>query len=400
MLLDQSSNSRENSQSLHILMTTNRFWPLVGGAEEQARKLGKELVARDHRVTYVTARFPELEKHEQIDGIHVYRLPFPRERFMGKYIAHPIFFLSFLIFLLRNRKQFDVFHSHGVFSIHPTFAIVLAGKILGKPTVVKYASLFEKERARSAFLGALLYKIVNRFATMFVGNSRIVYEKLRNDCGLTKEKCVCIPNGVEIPSSVKGRGGALRRQLNLPVESEIVTCVASFGSGKNQIAAIRAWPDVLADFPSAHLVFLGDGKEFQRCVDETLELGLCQRVLFQGEVLDVRAYLEASDLFLFPSNYPEGMSNALLEAMAIGLPCAVSNIPQNTILIQNGENGLTFDPMDLDGLRNAVVRLLEDRVLAKSLGERARKTVEQSYSIEHITDRYLNLYFKLCCQIS
>ncbi|MCP4614548.1 MAG: glycosyltransferase family 4 protein [Planctomycetes bacterium] len=386
-------DSAEKFMSLRILMTTNYFWPIVGGAEEQARKLGKELVARGHQVTYVAAKFPGLEAYEEIDGIHIYRLTCaPWAKYTRKYLAQPIFLVSFLYFLLSCHRQFDVLHSHGIFSIYPSFAVVLMGRMLGKSSIVKYASLNEQDRARRAFLGNFFYEIVCKWADRFVGNSPVLYAKMTSEYGLDREKCFFIPNGVKVLRNVTKNKREIRQTLDLPLDSKIVICVSNFSPGKNQIAVVRAWPRVLADFPNIYLVFLGTGKELETCYNEASRLGIIERVLFLGKVHNVKTYLQASDIFIFPSDYPEGMSNALLEAMAVGLPCVASHIAQNMILIQDGENGLAFDPTDWRTLQVAVQRLLGDEKLAQRLGERARETVEQNYSIEHIADKYLDLY--------
>lgn len=101
-----------------------------------------------------------------------------------------------------------------------------------------------------------------------------------------------------------------------------------------------------------------------------------------------------ADIFVLPS-LAEGMSNALLEAMACGLPCLASDISANAELIQDGVNGLLFPVGDARALAKRIELLLSDRALAQGLGDAARKTVEARYTFEHVTEAYQALYLKL-----
>ena len=101
-----------------------------------------------------------------------------------------------------------------------------------------------------------------------------------------------------------------------------------------------------------------------------------------------------SDIFILPSR-AEGMSNALIEAMSCGLPCIVSNIPANTQLITNGENGLVVSLDDQEALAEAIIQLTQDEDLRQKLGQAATQTVASHYSINIIAERYLAVYEQL-----
>ena len=102
-------------------------------------------------------------------------------------------------------------------------------------------------------------------------------------------------------------------------------------------------------------------------------------------------HLQQSDIFILPSR-AEGHSNALLEAMACGLPVIVSDIPANLDVIENKRNGLTFAAGDPASLVNAVMLLLENLGLRERVGQMARQTIESQYSLSYIADRYISLY--------
>jgi glycosyltransferase involved in cell wall biosynthesis len=105
----------------------------------------------------------------------------------------------------------------------------------------------------------------------------------------------------------------------------------------------------------------------------------------------VYEHLQQADIFILPSR-AEGHSNALLEAMACGLPVIVSDIPANLDVIENNRNGLTFRTGDPASLVKAVISLLEHPELREQLGGIARQTIESQYSLSFIAERYISLY--------
>ena len=113
-----------------------------------------------------------------------------------------------------------------------------------------------------------------------------------------------------------------------------------------------------------------------------------------GVVAEVERYYRAADAFVLPSAV-EGMSNALLEAMAQGLPCIGTRISGSEELIEHGVNGLLVPRDDPSALSAALREILNDATLRRKLGRAARQTVEKSYTIESVAQCYLKLYEEL-----
>jgi glycosyltransferase involved in cell wall biosynthesis len=151
---------------------------------------------------------------------------------------------------------------------------------------------------------------------------------------------------------------------------------------------------VLSRYPDAHLVLVGSGPEETRLRRLADSLGITGRVYFAGEQREVAPYLAASDVFVLPSR-AEGLGLALMEAMSAGLPCVASRVGGIPDLIEDGQNGLLVEPEDVAGLAKALLKLLEDRELAKRLGDRARQFIFQNYNPDVIVSQYISLYRQL-----
>ncbi len=125
-------------------------------------------------------------------------------------------------------------------------------------------------------------------------------------------------------------------------------------------------------------LIIGGGRREAEMRQLAQELGLAGRVHFLGQRPDIPDLLGALDIFVLPS-HSEGVSLALLEAMAAGLPViatAVGGLPE---VVTDGVNGLLIPPQDPEALAQALARLLDDPALAKKLGENARRHVEEKF---------------------
>ena len=142
---------------------------------------------------------------------------------------------------------------------------------------------------------------------------------------------------------------------------------------------------------SVRLDLVGDGPLTDALQNQANRLGITGSVVFWGRRDDVLARLQSADIFVLPSR-AEGISNALLEAMACGLPVVVSKIPGNVDVIEHKKNGLQFAVDDPGSLTSSLLLLLDQPHLRRCLGQAGRRTVEDHYSLDHVADRYLMLY--------
>jgi len=145
---------------------------------------------------------------------------------------------------------------------------------------------------------------------------------------------------------------------------------------------------------NARLVLIGDGPERDALSDLATSFGCRDRIVFAGHREDAAALMTAFDAFVLGSEF-EGMSNSLMEAMSIGLPCIVSDIAPNRELIIDDVTGLLFPVGKSPDLAKLCAKVLTDADLANRLGEAAREHVATQHTLEKTVAAHEDLYQRL-----
>ena len=194
-----------------------------------------------------------------------------------------------------------------------------------------------------------------------------------------QNKSVVIGNPVSIPD--------LFRQLPERREKEIVS-VGRFTTEKNYPLLLKAFQKVAERANDFILKIYGKVDERLKLEKLCKELGIADKVLFMGQVDDILDRIRNASVFVL-SSISEGMPNALLEAMAIGLPVVATDCPSGgpRQLICDGENGLLVSNNDVDALASAILKIIRDDNLSRKLSENAVKIVDE-YSEEKICNQW------------
>jgi glycosyltransferase involved in cell wall biosynthesis len=208
------------------------------------------------------------------------------------------------------------------------------------------------------------------------------------------ERVTVVTNGIPIPAGrATGDRTALRRGLTGRPQARLVTFVGRLVSNKGQRGLVAMMPALLAWQPAACLVLVGDGPEREALRAEAERLGVGSNVVLTGERRDVPAILDASDVFVSASLF-EGISLALLEAMAAGLPVVARAVPGNVEVLAEGA-GLLVPGDDPESLARAVDRVLVDPALAAALSLEARRRVEERYAMGRVVAQVSDIYDEL-----
>lgn len=184
-----------------------------------------------------------------------------------------------------------------------------------------------------------------------------------------RKKASVIYNPMVMSDDFRGKA------LATPKEDVIVS-VGRLVKAKNHEMLIRAFNGVLKEFSSYELHIYGTGDNKEALSQYIQELGLSDKVKLLGSVQDVWNRLVSARVYAFSSNY-EGMPNALIEAMCLGLPCVTTKVSGAVDLIENGKNGILVEVGDENGLREGMLSLLRDEKMALYLGENATALYEK-----------------------
>ena len=182
-----------------------------------------------------------------------------------------------------------------------------------------------------------------------------------------------------------------RKELGLPPEGPIIGTVGRLVLIKGHTWLIRAVPQVLAEFPQACVVLIGDGPLLGELKELAADLGISQHVVFLGTRHDIPECLAVLDLFVLPS-LNEGMGRALLEAMAVGCPVVATRVGGIPDVVADGTTGLLVPPRDDRALAEAILTLLRDRSRRAAYCEAARRYVDGRFDIETMVHNIERLY--------
>jgi len=229
-----------------------------------------------------------------------------------------------------------------------------------------------------------------RFAAI-VATAETMRTEVERGIGASR-RLVTISNSVELGARAQPEHRPeVRRALGLDEGAALLLTVGRLTEQKGQLHLVRAMRSVVETHPQARLLIAGTGELESALRAEVGRLGLEDHVTLLGLRRDVDQLLRAADLFVLPSLW-EGLSIALLEAMAAGLPVVATRVSGTDQVLRHGESGLVVEPRDEDALAKALQAVLDDPELARALGARARATVEEEHSAERAARAYLELY--------
>lgn len=396
---------------MKVCIFTETYYPVMGGGETQSRLLAEGLIANGHSVILLTRRSDaSLLEQERYGGLDVYRLA-PSGR--GQLKKWGLLFSS-LPMLIRLHSRYDLLFVSGYRIIGPV--ALLAGKLLGKPVILKADS--QGEMSGEFFESGLKKFDVSRTSLPFrwfleIRNAILkkadafsaISPEIASEwilSGVPAEKVYLIPNAVDITRFVpvvSGQKDMLREKLDLPSNAVIAIYTGRLVSYKGLPLLLRVWKEILCSHENVLMLLAGTGGlDIHNCESELREYvksnDLQNAVQFLGAVENVPEYLQASDLFVFPTEN-DAFPSSLVEAMACALPVVTTPVGAIKSIITHGKNGLLVEPGNLQQFYQALDVLLSSDELASRLGQAALQTVRENYSAESVVSNYLNLFHRI-----
>ena len=369
---------------LRVCMIISSFRPLIGGAERVTESLCAELRRQGVDVRVLTRRYPGLDPRDTISGIPVRRVGHPSRTKAGA-LTFGLHALWLLATRLRDHRLVHVQNPDT-----PLLVGFAAKLLLRRKLFVTIQSDPKVVFSREDFGRHVRLRLMGRFADVVGVQSRWMADELQAE-GVPSHRLRMLPNAVDSslftpPSDLERRRARIR--IGLPESAMVYLFVGRLVALKRVNLLLEAWAGQPPEGRGV-LIILGDGPERGPLRAVTESLGLSD-VTFERATDDVVPYLRAADVFVIPSSV-EGLSLALLEAMASGLCVVVSDLPANTAVIHHGENGLTFP---VDDLKSLGQRLLQARSanMQKRLGARAVETVRDNFSLTAIARLHVQTY--------
>jgi glycosyltransferase involved in cell wall biosynthesis len=372
-------------------MVVERLYGL-GGAQKQALRLCRALRAEGIETRIVTGRWRRSEPaRAEVEGVPVQALFTAFKMFhlkgLRKFGVY-LYMASLYCHLWRTRRSYDAIHVHS--ATVSAFVVARAGRRLGKPTVMKVMASggwgdFKRMREGGIVLGSRRMLASLRSIDRVVCLNREAEEECAAE-GFTPAQRFPVPNGFPVRDVEPRRSYADRAEFTLVFAGRL--------DPQKDPRTLLAALALLAPASGGERLrarFLGDGPQRAELEGEARSLGIAGRALFAGRVADVDRHLAEGDAFVLPSR-SEGVSNALLEAMAHGLPCIATDIPGNRDLIRDRENGLLVAPGDAEALAAAIRELVADPALRERLGRAARAFVEERFDMASVARKYAVMY--------
>jgi glycosyltransferase involved in cell wall biosynthesis len=288
--------------------------------------------------------------------------------------------------LLRDERP-DILHT---WLFHANLVGRVVGRLAGVPVVISG----ERTMGMESRWRYLLNRVTLSMADRVVCVSERVAAFCAQRIGLGPEKTVVIPNGVDLPEldRLPDRETA-RRGLGLPAKGMWVGTVARLDPVKRLDVLLEA----LAGLDDVRALIVGYGPEEERLKEMAERLGLGERVWFVGYQKDVWPWLAACDVFALSSDW-EGMPNAVLEAMGLGLPVVATAAGGTPDAVIDGATGLLVPTGDSAALAAALARLLRDDELRHTLGAAGQERVRRAFSVRHMVERTQTLYAELAAR--
>lgn len=391
-----------------ILLMAETYHPVLGGGEKHTRSLALGLGRLGFPVQVITRRSSgDLSPTEVDGGVIVHRVG-PSGKGRGKKFA----MVPAALRLARKlARESDVLMNGGtrVLALPARMAIAgsrcalvlrpeLNGELDGSLALWgRRSSSLERSLARAA--AGLRNRLLRRTGAVVAISEAIAREAV--DAGFLPDRVHRIPHGIDMSEYAPVSGEektSRRRALGLPVDRILVTYTGRLIEGKGLetlFAALRS----LEAIPSWHLVLVGSGAGQVISIEEKLrtdaeEGPLRGRVTFTGRVDNVAAFLQASDLFAFPT-LDEALGMSAVEAQACGLPAVASRTGGVPDIVEDGVTGILVPPGETGPLAEALRTLLRDPESRATFALAARERAKERFAFDTMVTRYAGLFRSL-----
>jgi len=377
---------------MRVALVADEYYPDIGGAARYAFELSVQLVRLGVEVAVVTHWHRGQAEEEEIVGVKV-------KRVKGLVLKDPHRAVSPLLFRRCGKYivdgKFDVVHGLDIYSSMAQAAICSARRhripcVMTCHTVMTSPLLVFPQR----LLGLPLKK-PDRMIAVSQAAARFC-----RSLGLAEKSVIVVYNGVDL-SCFNGEVDAstMRKELGIG-EEPLVATASRLIRRKSPALLVSAFARVLKVIPDAKLVIAGSGREKRNLARQVKRLNIENSVFMVGGLgrEKVAQLMAAADVFVLPSKM-ESFGLALLEAAAAGAPVVCSNAGGALEVFRDGFNALLYPPGDVNAMAKAIIRLLQDKDLARTISANALETAKK-FTWEMATRQTLKVYEQVLRDVS
>lgn len=379
------------TRPISYLLICHSYPPVLGGSEIEAQRVSDELQKRGHKPRIVCAGGqPMPRQSEWVDpfGLRVRLYGSGPDRW-----KNPIYALGVAWTLFRERRDYDV----GYFlmqGLHLATGLPVA-RLLGKPIVMKFSCSGIIDDMRKSWIGRLELSFLQKWAAkILILNPGMVEEAL--EAGFDRNKIGWMPNPVDTdyfrPAEPAERA-AIRKELEIAEEVPLIVFIGRLDHQKKIPWMLGGFARFVKDRPDAILAMMGDGplRDEMRALAGSLNLEKNVRFVGRVPTSSVLKWNQIADTCMLVSAV-EGLPCSLIEAMSVGVPPVVSNIPAHTQLIENEVHGMVTELGNEESIADGLRRVMGDRALRDRMSAAARKRMIDEYSTARVVDRYEELF--------
>lgn len=358
----------EHTNVMHIVYSN-----AIGGLEKVVVNLCKRLKRGNYNLSICSLTEGKFFKNELMqDGIPV----FVEKKHEGIDLSLP-----WRLAKLFKTHNVDLIHTH---NISPWLYGTMGARVAGIKAIVhtEHSNLFSNQKKLK-----ITERFLANFTNVIIADSKEVKYGLIQQ-GIKEEKIVIVYNGVEV-NLISTSKLVLKKRLNLPEDAIVIGTVARLVPLKNIDLLIEVSLKLFLIYPNLRVVVIGGGpllNHFKRKAEK-----LKERIKFLGEINNARELLNIFDIFVLPS-LSEGMPIAVLEAMATGLPVVATNVGGVSEVVEDSQTGFLVPSGNSNIMAEAIIKILNNPELAKTMGEEGKKRVKEKFSLEKMVNDYEFLY--------
>lgn len=344
-------------EKVKLVILSAFYEPYMSGAEQMTKEIAERL-GGDYDITVVTGRYDKANpKNEQRESFDLLRVGVGHKQ-LDK-LLYPIL-SAWRVRQLKPRV------AHAVMESYAGIALLLVKYLYApaKRVVTLQSGDLDDERKQKKLWIKLFWKKIHTTPHRITAISSFLADRARR-LGVPEDRIAITPNGLDFSDVPQ----------EIDKEKNRVICVGRLSWEKAHNYILEAWPRVLAKFPDARLVFVGEGPERASIEKIIKDKGMGDSVVLTGNLphKQVLEELAKSEVFVCPS-LAEGLGIVFIEAQACGAPpigTMVGGIPD---VIAHEENGLLIEPKNPDQIAAAIIRLLKDKELNTKLTQKAFET--------------------------